>query len=355
MQESASRKKRLDVGENRGTLIQSMVPVLYLVVYFLSYSAGFAGLGVCAFAALRGGPRWLWLFMAWLASSIFFMLIRNVTYFLKLYLNHPSIESSLGFYVGYMLTTATFVGLMAFGASYLMHPGRRVIRRAVTAVASGIPLAFIFMLPAFESLVADRYALRLVLINVVMYYAFVATDAILIYVWVHVKLLTDRVIRSILLVNLVSGGVYIALSVAQWFTYYADLYDVNDFSVVNVSLFLMFLGNTFVIGRAYLARSRHGHSPAQPRPYDGLDDRERRIVELIERGATNKEISETLGVSISVVKNTIYRVFLRYRVNSRTELLSRLRAQGRPGEQVPADAPPRAESLIADVEPITSR
>lgn len=329
-----------------------MIPVLYLVVYFLSYSAGFAGLGVCAFAALRGGPRWLWLFMVWLASSISFMLIRNVTYFLKLYFNHPLIESSLGFYVGYMLTTAAFVGLMAFGASYLVYPGRRVIRRVVTAVVSGIPLAFVFLLPAIESRAADRYSLRLVLINAVMYYAFVATDAILVYVWVHIKLLTDRVIRSIFLVNLVSGGVYVALSVAQWFTYYARLYDINDFSVVNVSLFLMFLGNTFVIGRAYLAHPRHDHQQAQPRPYDGLDDRERSIVTLIERGATNKEISETLGVSLSVVKNTIYRIFLRYRVNSRTELLSRLRAQGRPGEQVPAEAASRAE---ADIEVIASR
>lgn len=53
-----------------------------------------------------------------------------------------------------------------------------------------------------------------------------------------------------------------------------------------------------------------------------LTDRQRQILRLVRRGLTNKEIASDLGITEDGVKAHLSRLFLRYAVTNRVELLS---------------------------------
>ena len=60
-----------------------------------------------------------------------------------------------------------------------------------------------------------------------------------------------------------------------------------------------------------------------------LNDKERRIVELVSRGRTNNEVADWLGLSHKTVEWRLTRVYKKLRVRSRTELTARLAAAQR--------------------------
>lgn len=314
-----------------------MKELVYLSIYFFSYSTACVCVVVCIFSLLRGGPSWLVPFIGWLFAAVFFLLLRNVVYFLKEYKGMGDIESSLGFYVLYMFTTSLFLGFLAFNSVSFVrrcHPG---VASLVTAVVGGIPLIFIPLLFLMEGSSANP-DLRRTLLNAVMYYTFYAVIAILVFLLVSLARIADPFVKSLVKANLLAGLSYAVLSPLQWLIVYRnELYSVDPFCVVNINLFLMFLFSTIVIGNEYLVQKRKTISTAPPekslrrfdivgqRLYPKCSPEESRIICLIEQGATNSEIASTLDISLSRVKNAIYRVFCRYGVNSRTELVSVIR------------------------------
>lgn len=52
---------------------------------------------------------------------------------------------------------------------------------------------------------------------------------------------------------------------------------------------------------------------------DGLSDRQREVLDLLARGATNKEIAESLGISFHTVGEHVKKIYERLHVRSRSE------------------------------------
>jgi DNA-binding CsgD family transcriptional regulator len=57
-----------------------------------------------------------------------------------------------------------------------------------------------------------------------------------------------------------------------------------------------------------------------------LNDKERRIVELVARGRTNHEVADRFELSHKTVEWTLTRVYKKLHVRSRTELAAKLAA-----------------------------
>lgn len=323
-----------------------MKALIFLMLYFLTYSAAFAGVAVCIFARLRGGPSWLNLYLGWLVSAIGFMMIRNGGFFAKQFLGFTNIESTMSFYVLYMVTTALFLGFLAFNSIFLVMRSSMRLNVALTSVIAGIPLLFIPLIYILGGMNPDG-GLKLLLVDIMMYYAFVVVDAVILFLVSSLKNIACPFTRSIIHADLYSGAVYVVLSVAQWFTYFDKPYSLDPFSVVNVSLFVMFLASTLVIGREYLIEDKSEAGSASLRlasADDGsvmeglfagvnafddalLSEKERKIVALIKRGATNQEIADAIGIKLPAVKSAIYRIFTRYGVSSRAGLIHALESR----------------------------
>ena len=60
------------------------------------------------------------------------------------------------------------------------------------------------------------------------------------------------------------------------------------------------------------------------RVFEKLNERERRIVELVARGRTNQEVADRLRLSHKTVEWTLTRVYKKLHVRSRTELAAKL-------------------------------
>jgi DNA-binding CsgD family transcriptional regulator len=335
-----------------------MKAIIFLLLYFLTYSAAFAGVTACAFARLRGGPAWLKLYLGWLVSAIGFMLLRNGGYFAKQYLGFGAIESTFAFYALYMVTTSLFLGFLACNSLYLVKGRGARVTRAVTALVAGIPILFIPLLFILGG-PAPSVGLRLLLVNVMMYFAFAVVCAVVLFLFLSLKGMANRFARSIVHADLYAGAIYVVLSVAQWFTYYDKPYSLDPFCVVNVSLFVMFLASTVVIGREFLIEDKpesvtHHAAVAEPDGRDFLLDaklteKERRIVALIKRGATNQEIADSIGIKLSAVKSSIYRIFTRYGVSSRAGLIHALESRASGGADGNSDTTADPSAVSGEV------
>lgn len=314
-----------------------MKELIYLSIYFFSYSAACVCIVVCVFSLLRGGPDWLVPFIGWLFTAILFLLLRNVVFFLKDFKGLGDIESSLPFYIVYMVTGALFLGFLTFNSVSFVGCRRSGAAVLVSAAVAGIPLIFIPLLFLMEG-VSPEGELRRTLLNAVMYYSFYVVIGNLIFLFFNLSRIVDPFVKLVVKVNLFSGLGYVILSPLQWLIdYRAELYSVDPFCIVNVNLFVMFLLSTVVIGKEYLVKGRKSAPPApseqvlrrlasvEARLYPKCSEEESRIIALIEQGATNREIAATLDISLSRVKNAIYRVFCRFGVNSRTELVTVLK------------------------------
>ena len=321
-----------------------MKAFVFLLLYFLTDSAAFAGVTVCVFARLRGGPAWLKLYLGWLISAILFMLLRNGGYFAKQYLGFDAIESTLSFYALYMVTTALFLGFLACNSLYLVKGPRSRATRAVTTAVSCLPILFIPLLFILGG-TSPSVGLRLLLVNVMMYFAFAVVGAVLLFLFLGLKGIANHFARAIVHADLYAGAAYVVLSVAQWFTYYKKPYSLDPFCVVNVSLFAMFFASIFVIGREFLIEDKPEPDAGPAAPDEGFDflsdarltEKERRIVALIKRGATNQEIADAIGIKLSAVKSSIYRIFTRYGVSSRAGLIHALESRASVAEASAAD------------------
>ena len=60
--------------------------------------------------------------------------------------------------------------------------------------------------------------------------------------------------------------------------------------------------------------------------FEKLNNKERRIVELVARGRTNHEVADRLNLSHKTVEWTLTRVYKKLHVRSRTELTAKLAA-----------------------------
>ncbi|HNY22549.1 MAG TPA: helix-turn-helix transcriptional regulator [Treponemataceae bacterium] len=326
-----------------------------LFLYFFSYSATIGCLAVCAVSKIRKGARTLSRFCLWVVASLFFVLFRNVSFFLKEFRGMASIESGLAFYALYILTAAGFLGTLAWASmGYAFHE-RPLIAKRVTVAAVAIPLAFMPALAILERGTPD-YALRLNLINGVMYFSFYAVVAMIVTLAARLSKIPNRFDRLLCKVNVLSSSSYVVLALAQWFfVYRGQPYDINLFSIVNVVLFLMFSTSAFVIGREILAKKdgppgrgavvgscaadvARAEAMGEIPEYPDCGQEESRIIFLISKGATNGEIAEALGINVPRVKNIVHRVFGRFGVKSRTELINLIaKCPSIIGEDVPTE------------------
>jgi len=55
-----------------------------------------------------------------------------------------------------------------------------------------------------------------------------------------------------------------------------------------------------------------------------ISEREREIIELIIKGYSNKQIAETLFISLQTIKNHVYNIFRKVGVESRTKLIEKI-------------------------------
>ena len=60
--------------------------------------------------------------------------------------------------------------------------------------------------------------------------------------------------------------------------------------------------------------------------FEKLNEKERRIVELVARGRTNQEVADRLRLSHKTVEWTLTRVYKKLHVRSRTQLTAKLAA-----------------------------
>jgi len=182
----------------------------------------------------------------------------------------------------------------------------------------------VFLLP----IVPNGEPIRMLCMNVVMYYCFIAVITSLVVMAFQYRNKSDRFDKNVVWAFMGSGIFYFIFSGIQWFSYYYKDYDLVPFSVVNISLFIIFSANTVLIGKRFIAEPLETHpilTETRFLRYPGLSEIECRIVGLIKKGATNQEISQVTGLSIAMVKNRIYRLSKRFKVNSRIELLKALK------------------------------
>ncbi len=325
--------KRADVGVHsfvQGAYVS--IESVYLIVYFFSYSAAVGCLALCAVSRVRKGIRSLSRYCWWVVASVAFLLLRNIAFFLKEFRGIDNAEASFAFYALYMLTMSVFLGTLSWVSLGYAFSGRASVVRRATFAATVIPLAFLPALACIERGIPDQL-LRLRFINAVMYFSYYAVVAVIVTLAVRLPKIPDRFERLLCKTNVVAGSSYVIIALAQWFfVYRGQLYDINPFCIVNIVLFLMFSSSGFVIGREFLSQkdepreavavgtNRFGLSGEVP-SYPGCNQEEAYIILLISKGATNREVAEVLGTNVSRVKNLIYRIFARFGVKSRTELV----------------------------------
>jgi DNA-binding NarL/FixJ family response regulator len=85
------------------------------------------------------------------------------------------------------------------------------------------------------------------------------------------------------------------------------------------------LGSPLWAGRARDEQARIGGRAPSP---DALTEAERRIVELVVAGRSNKEVAATLYLALSTVEAALWRVYRKVGVRSRTELAAYIRSAG---------------------------
>ncbi len=303
----------------------------YIFLYFFSYSAAVGCLAVCAITKATRGVHTLSRYCLWIVASLAFLLFRNVVYYLQEVRGMADIESTIAFFLLYMLTMSFFLSSLSWVALGYAFSGRATVVRRATVAAAVIPLAFLPALAVLERGIPNQ-VLRLLLVNGVMYFSYFAVVAVLVILGIRLPRIPDPFDRSLCKTNVLSGSSYAVLALLQWFfVYRGQLYDIYPFCIVNIVLFLMFSSSAFVIGRAYLAKrdepresaaagaGRFGLSGELP-SYPDCTQEESLIISLVTRGATNREIAEILGSNVSRIKNIIFRIFSRFGVKSRTEL-----------------------------------
>jgi DNA-binding CsgD family transcriptional regulator len=95
------------------------------------------------------------------------------------------------------------------------------------------------------------------------------------------------------------------------------------FQLLAVSL-VIFLLITWHRSRMHNLRLRYKTESEMVRIYEkySISNREKEIIRLIIRGRSNKEIEDELFISIRTVKSHIYKIYQKFGVKSRLELIN---------------------------------
>lgn len=91
------------------------------------------------------------------------------------------------------------------------------------------------------------------------------------------------------------------------------------------SLPYLILAILLLIHLGSLTRKRLENTPPQSLENFGFSERELEVIELLQQGKSNKEIAESLFISLSTVKTHLSRIFSKAEVNSRLELVQKLK------------------------------
>jgi DNA-binding CsgD family transcriptional regulator len=309
---------------------EGMTDAVFLIIYFLSYAAGFAALIITLFAILKGAPPIMKTYFVFLLSSVFFLLVRNMGFFAKMFLGILNIEQTVFFYVIYMVSCGalnfSYIGL----AMELKFERRRAFGVFVACAVAAVPLAYI---PLLAVSMKEEYPgiARLAFMYDMMHFTYDTVVLGIIFLLFFRWWIKDAFKRRLTDAILVNGALYVLMGTLQWLTYRDLNYSVGVFSVINVNMSLLFLSGAYLVGREFLMpESRGVKSPEGAVSMPELTPIENKIVEGIRKGKKNKEIADELGLTLARVKNANYRIFSRFRVGSRTELISVLgRYEGR--------------------------
>ena len=126
----------------------------------------------------------------------------------------------------------------------------------------------------------------------------------------------------------VFGGVYLVLFLVQaGFVWFAD----NTRLVCYGQPVLLFLMHVFPLGCLWLVLRRHAHALDYERidpdrvldlfRQYGITEREQEVARLIGEGKSNREIEQTLFISIKTVKTHTYNIYRKLGINSRYQLI----------------------------------
>lgn len=299
-----------------------MINTAYLGIYFLSYAAGFTALTVALFAILRGAPALMKTYLSFLLSSVFFLLVRNLGFFTKMFLGARDIEQTLYFYVIYMASCGALV-FSYIGLAIELRAGKRSAGGlAIAGLAAAIPLGCIPLLAATLKAGSPGIA-RLAFMNGMMVFTYGAVFAGLLFLFIVRGKIKDAFRKKLTDAILINGALYVLVAALQWLSYRNETYSLNPFTIINVNLTLVFSSSAYLIGKEYLSPGSTDGEGAKPDVFmPELPEVENEIIAMIQKGKKNKEIAEELGLTLARVKNIVYRIFSRFDVNSRTELLA---------------------------------
>ncbi|HSY17396.1 MAG TPA: response regulator transcription factor [Candidatus Acidoferrales bacterium] len=85
---------------------------------------------------------------------------------------------------------------------------------------------------------------------------------------------------------------------------------------------------TMSVARKVIACFQNGEPPASP--VEALTPREQEILEQLGKGCYYREISESLGISLSTVRTHLHSVYRKLHVKSRTQAVIKFHESGRP-------------------------
>ena len=74
------------------------------------------------------------------------------------------------------------------------------------------------------------------------------------------------------------------------------------------------------VARVAMEESSSG-APGGSDPYETLTDREKQVLKLVAEGGSNKEVAETLGISVKTAMSHREKVMEKLGVHNRTELV----------------------------------
>jgi DNA-binding NarL/FixJ family response regulator len=110
--------------------------------------------------------------------------------------------------------------------------------------------------------------------------------------------------------------------------YSGNGFSLYRFSVINISLTYLYISCSVIVARNCLlpeqARSRAIDLLSLP----SMPENDKKIIAMIQRGASNKEIAQELKLTLPTIKHINYRIFSRFNVKCRTELISTLQELG---------------------------
>jgi len=293
-----------------------------LLFQFFVEALAFTAFIVFLLARKRGGPKWLSAYAVFMLACLFYAIVRNVGFFVESFAPREELERNMVYFLFYNLGNSVFSLVMVWNGFLLAENPMTRWRKAVVAVSASPPLAALLIGGAW-GLLGGRDRLPF-FFSASMLSTFAAYAAIQAYIAASYRKIKGELNKKLVIVNNAAGALYFALSLGFYLRSLDREFYLDSFWILNLSFVVLFIGSIVFACRRHLVDPDPAGFSREALPAD--IDRGEAITDMFMSGYSNKRIAEELGVSVAIVKNRIFKLFRHFGVQSRSQLIYRLRS-----------------------------